>query len=124
MVEVMSRKEADRHRKIAIEASKKNRESLLKTVEAAKKRKVIADKKRDFQDELMDYNKSLMKNKNESIWKDINGMIIDDELTSKSDIDKYIKDNNLLKSDKTETTKNIKEAIKNIEIFLINTKII
>ena len=60
-----------------------------------------------------------MKNKNESIWKDINGKIIRDELTSKSDIDKYIKDNNLLKSDK-----NIKEAIKNIEIFLINTKII
>ena len=35
MVEVMLRKEADRHRKIAIEASKKINESFLKAVEAA-----------------------------------------------------------------------------------------
>ncbi len=37
------------------------------------------------------------------------------EIKSISDIDKYIKDNNLLKSDKSKTTKKIKEAIKDIE---------
>lgn len=49
----------------------------------------------------MDYNESLIKD--EYIWKKINGMIYDGELTSKLDIDKYIKDNNLLKC----TTKKI-----------------
>ncbi len=95
MVEVMTKKEADRRRKIAIEASKKIRESMLKAVEKAKKQEVIDDKERVNKDKLMDYNESLIKD--EHIWKKINGMIYKGELSSKSDIDKYIKSNNLLK---------------------------
>ena len=53
---------------------------------------------------------------------DYTKLVNDKIINSKLEADKYFK--NILKSNKPKTTKKIKEAIKNIEIFLINTKII
>ena len=111
-VEVLTKKEADRMKKERREGSKKILDMLVASREKEKKALDEQQKRFDKQDELKDYNKSLIKD--ESTMKKINGLILNNKLTSKQDIDKYIKDNNLLATKKNiRSNKKRTDKIKN-----------
>jgi hypothetical protein len=111
-VEVLTKKEADRMKKERREGSKKILDMLQASKEIEKKRLENQQKEFDKEDELMDYTKSLIKD--DSLRKKINGLIAFNELISKQDIDKYIKNNKLLSTNDSVKSK-IKSYIKDIQ---------
>ena len=101
--------------KLAILQQQKAKSSqfMKETRELREKNEKHLEEHRKHVRKLLDYidNKDI-----DSKYKDmLNDAFDDGEIKTKSDVDKYIKDNNLLKSDKSKTTKKIKEAIKDIK---------
>ena len=108
-----------------IKKSTQNRGNVLRDeyLESVKKKEEHMNEHKKKYEKVLSYAKSTIKDMNDLKKFGLYFVKNRDEFKTEKDVDKYIKNN--FKSDKKDTTKkDIEDLIKNIEKFLINTKII